>query len=124
MPKAKLPTRYQSVILRRIARSCLVKTYIASRDDPMWSIDGQEISHECAKALIRNGWVVPNRDGLSMFDETQSYYVPGTVTRRSADRRGNDGRPMEDNIPEMGTMADRESSSAETPLFPSRECCL
>src|ERR1044072_1762086 len=117
MPKAKLPTRYQSVILRRIARSCLVKTYIASRDDPMWSIDGQEISHECAKALIRNGWVVPNRDGLSMFDETQSYYVPSLITGKSENRRRDDGGAMERDVPEVGTMADRKSSRTEAPLL-------
>jgi hypothetical protein len=77
MPKLKKPrkpTSYQSSILARIARSRLIKTRLPSKDVPVWIIDGSgEISHECAQALIRNGWVKPQRDGLSMFEESQSY---------------------------------------------------
>jgi hypothetical protein len=57
-----------------IARSPLVKTYSADRRDARWGLmNGQEISDECAKALIRNGWLKPVRDGLTMFDESQTY---------------------------------------------------
>lgn len=72
--KPKTPTLYQAKVLARIARSRLTKTLLPSRADPLWVIDGgDEISSECARALIRNGWVVPQRDGLSMFDESQTY---------------------------------------------------
>jgi hypothetical protein len=52
----------------------LIKTRLANKEVPVWIIDGDgEISHECAMALIRNEWVKPNRDGLSIFDESQTY---------------------------------------------------
>lgn len=74
-PKPKLPTHYQAGVLRQIARSRLIKTHIATKLEPVWTIDGTgvEISNQCAQALIRNGWIKPNRDGLSMFDESQTY---------------------------------------------------
>ena len=72
--KPRKPTIYQTVILTRIARSRLIKTRIASKEVPVWSIDGDgEISHECATALIRNGLLNPQRDGLPMMEETQTY---------------------------------------------------
>ncbi len=72
--KPKRPTEYQSKVLAQIARSRLIKTRLSTREVPLWEIDGiGEISHECAQALIRNQWVIPQRDGLSMFDETQTY---------------------------------------------------
>ena len=74
--KPKKPTIYQSGVLARIAQSKLIKTRLPTKEVPLWIIDGDgEISHECAQALIRNGWVKPNRDGLSMFEESQSYSV-------------------------------------------------
>jgi hypothetical protein len=72
--KPKKPTLYQAAILKQIAGSMLTKTLLPSRAVPLWQIEGgSEISHECAQALIRNGWLKPNRDGLSMFDESQTY---------------------------------------------------
>lgn len=74
--KIKKPTEYHTRVLRMIAQSRLIKTRLSSQDVPRWSVDGIcEISHECAQALIRNGWVVPQRDGLPMFEETQTYVV-------------------------------------------------
>lgn len=71
--KPKRPTHYQSGVLAQIARSRLIKTY--SHDHTaLWSLaDGTPVPAPCALALIRNGWVVPQRDGLSMFEESQSY---------------------------------------------------
>ena len=73
--KPKKPTLHQTRVLAQIARSRLIKTHIVTKPVPVWTIDGSgvEISHECAVALIRNGWVLPQRDGLPMMDETQSY---------------------------------------------------
>lgn len=72
--KPKRPNTYQSRVLTMIAHSRLIKTHLSSREVPLWTIDGTgEISHECAQALIRNGWLVPQRDGLAMFDESQVY---------------------------------------------------
>lgn len=72
-PKPPKPTAYQSQILAIIARSGLVKTHDASRPVPIWTVDGREISNECAQALIRKGWVLPNRDGLGIYDDAQTY---------------------------------------------------
>lgn len=71
--KPKKPTQYQVKILAQIARSPLMKTYT-----PEWTViwglqNGRQISEECANALIRNGWVKPLRDGLGLFDESQTY---------------------------------------------------
>ncbi len=41
----------------------------------VYSAGDTQISNECAEALIRNGWVQPNRDGLGLFDESQTYRV-------------------------------------------------
>lgn len=71
--KPPKPTVYEAGILRRIAGSCLVKTHIATKNGPVWTIDGAEISHECAARLIRKGFVKEQRDGLTMFDESQTY---------------------------------------------------
>lgn len=72
--KERKPSLYQAGILRRIAGSRLIKTYAPERREPLWQIDGDgEISDACARALIRNGWVQPLRDGLSMFDKSQTY---------------------------------------------------
>jgi hypothetical protein len=68
------PTNYEAAVLRMIARTRLVKTYVDSRKTPVWIVEnGCEISHECAQQLIKHGWVVPVRDGLSMFDDSQTY---------------------------------------------------
>lgn len=72
--KPRKPTKYQSRVLAMIARHSLMKTFVPTRPLPFWHVEGiGEISHECAQALIRNGWVKGNRDGLPMFEETQTY---------------------------------------------------
>jgi hypothetical protein len=74
--KPQKPTISQTKILSRIAQSYLVKTQLPSRTTPVWQIDGgAEISDKDAKVLIQNGWLKPQRDGLSLFDESQTYRV-------------------------------------------------
>lgn len=71
--KVKKPTIYQSKILAQIAQSPLIKTYSADRR-VLWGLaNGREISEVCANALIRNGWVKSQRDGLGIFDDSQTY---------------------------------------------------
>ncbi len=67
------PTIYQSQILRQIASSPLMKTYLPDRRVTWGLQNGRPISEACANALIKNGWVKPQRDGLGMFDESQTY---------------------------------------------------
>lgn len=77
------PNRTQCRLLRQIARSRLIKTRLPDRPEPLWLIDGgEEIPHALAVSLVRNGWVVPQRDGLDMFDETKSYVAQTPATRR------------------------------------------
>jgi len=69
------PTQFQSRILAQIARSPLMKTRTPDHKI-VWGLqNGRAISDKCAEALIRNGWVVPQRDGLplGMYDESQTY---------------------------------------------------
>lgn len=74
--KPKKPTLEQASLLRQIAQSRLVKTYISDNPLPLWQIDGgKEISHKTALTLIRNGWIKSQRDGLPTFGDTQSYVV-------------------------------------------------
>lgn len=60
-----------------IAQSgCMMKTRIPERG-VVWAVaNGREVSDKCAEALIRNGWVIPQHDGLGMFEESQSYVLP------------------------------------------------
>ena len=71
--KPKKPSIYQTNILAQIARSPLVKTYSANHKTIWGLANGEEISEACANALIRNGWVKPQRDGLGLFEGTQTY---------------------------------------------------
>lgn len=74
MAKAKKPpkpTIYQSQVLAQIAQSPLMKTYSADHKVKWGLANGKEISEACAAALIRNGWVRPERDGF--FEESQTY---------------------------------------------------
>jgi|KBSMisStaDraftv2_1062788.scaffolds.fasta_scaffold19968_9 hypothetical protein len=81
MPKRPLkrtpkPTIQQAAILKQIARSRLIKTLRPDHADPLWTIDGgPEVPNKCAQALIRNGWLKANRDGLAIFDTSQTYQV-------------------------------------------------
>ena len=71
--KPPKPTKFQTKILAMIARSPLIKTYRPDRA-VVWGLqNGRLISEECANALVRNGWVKPERDGLGMFEESQTY---------------------------------------------------
>ena len=71
--KSAKPTIYQTRILAMIALSPLMKTYTPDRKIIWGLANGREVSDKCAAALIRNGWVVPQRDGLGMFEESQTY---------------------------------------------------
>lgn len=72
--KLKKPTLEQASLLRQIAQSCLVKTYISSNPLPLWQIDGgKEISHKTALTLIGNGWIKSQQDGLPVLGDTQTY---------------------------------------------------
>jgi hypothetical protein len=74
--RQRKPTNDEAAALRMIARSRLIKTYVATRREPVWIIEGgREISDYLAKSLIKHGWVTPVRDGLSMFDDSQTYLV-------------------------------------------------
>jgi L-alanine-DL-glutamate epimerase-like enolase superfamily enzyme len=67
------PTQFQSRILAMIAHSPLTKTYSADHKT-IWALqDGREISEVCATALVRNGWVKPQRDGLGLHEDSQTY---------------------------------------------------
>lgn len=69
--KAPRPTKFQTSILAQIARSPLMKAYSADRK-VLWGLaNGRAVPERCANALIRNGWVTPQRDGL--YGETQTY---------------------------------------------------
>jgi hypothetical protein len=73
--RPKLPTEHQTRILRRIAASgCMMLTHKAGYKDRYTDGDGIEVADYTAKLMIRNGWLVPERD--SMFDLTaQSWRV-------------------------------------------------
>jgi hypothetical protein len=64
---------FQTRILAMIAQSPLMKTYAPDRKVVWGLANGREISGRCAEALIRNRWVVPQRDGLGLFEESQTY---------------------------------------------------
>ncbi len=69
--KAVKPSHTQAMWLRRIAQSRMVKGYVGNKV-PVFSLDtGEEIPPYVALALIRNGWVRGERDG--MFDDPQTY---------------------------------------------------
>jgi hypothetical protein len=66
--KPKMPTEHQTRILRRIAASgCMMLTHAADKDR-YTDATGVTIDHPTAKLMIRNNWLVPERD--SMFDLT------------------------------------------------------
>jgi hypothetical protein len=72
--KAPLPTTEQTMWLRRIAQSPMMKTYDSSLKLHHYSLqDGSAVPSRTAEVLIRNGWVKPRCDGL--FNGTQTYDV-------------------------------------------------
>jgi hypothetical protein len=65
--KPKLPTEHQTRVLRRIAASgCMMLTHKAGHNDRYTDAAGNEVAVYTARLMIRNGWLVPERD--SMFD--------------------------------------------------------
>jgi hypothetical protein len=67
--KPKLPTEHQTRILRRIAASgYMMLTHHADHRDHYADAAGVTVADPTAKLMIRNGWLVPERD--SMFDLT------------------------------------------------------
>lgn len=69
--KPKKPTQFQAKILQQIARSPLMKTHQDGKT--LWGLqNGREISEQCARALINNGWVRPESSGLWPGDD-QTY---------------------------------------------------
>lgn len=71
--KLPKPSTTQAMWLRRISLSPMIKTYIGNRV-PVFSLaNGEEIPPYVAMALIRNGWVRGERDGI--FDDPQTYRV-------------------------------------------------
>jgi hypothetical protein len=76
--KSRLPTHYQSQILRRIAiTGGLMLTHDADHNDRYSDRSGAIIPERTAKLIIRNGWVIPQRD--SMFDLTPQSWVAKTI---------------------------------------------
>jgi hypothetical protein len=67
------PTQFQAKILRMIAQSPLVKTYSADHKAVWALMNGREVSEICAQALIRNGWVRAQNDGLPGIGDSQVY---------------------------------------------------
>lgn len=72
-PKPKKPTLFQARILAAIAHSPLMREFNSDRKIIYKLVNGREISEKCARALIENGWVVPQRDGLGLYDDTQTW---------------------------------------------------
>lgn len=67
--KPKRPTEHQTRILRRIAASgCMMLTHDADHKSRYTDASGATIADPTAKLMIRNGWLIPERD--SMFDLT------------------------------------------------------
>jgi hypothetical protein len=67
--KPKRPTEHQTRILRRIASTgCMMLTHDADHKDRYTDAAGVTVAEPTAKLMIRNGWLVPERD--SMFDLT------------------------------------------------------
>jgi hypothetical protein len=81
MPKAKrspTPTSSQANWLRRIAFSPMMITRTPGENDRYSLSNGAVINERTAKILIRNGWVVAQRDGLPWLgDLPQTYRVRG-----------------------------------------------
>ena len=103
-PNEKRPTWKQHNALKVIARSCLIKTYRSTKLDPVWTADGIEIEHSIAKALILYGWVIPQRDGLGMFEETQTYVVRKPIIE-CVPRRKDDSQILGKPVPAAGEVA-------------------
>jgi hypothetical protein len=67
--RPKLPTEHQTKVLRRIAETgCMMLTHSKDGRDRYTDASGSTIAESVARALIRNGWVVGQRD--PMFDLT------------------------------------------------------
>jgi hypothetical protein len=76
--KQRLPTHYQSSVLKRIAiTGRLMLTHDADHNDRYSDGSGLVIPERTAKLIIRNGWVTAERD--SMFDLTPQSWKAKTL---------------------------------------------
>ena len=74
--KPKKPNLYQARVIKMIAQSGpLTKTYSADHKVLYSLANGTPVPENTVRVLLRNNWLKPNRDGLDMFDESQSYSV-------------------------------------------------
>lgn len=73
MRRPRKPTNEQSSYLAQIARFSLMKSFSADGKTQWQLTNGKTVPEPIARALIRNFWVIPQRDGLGLFDETQTY---------------------------------------------------
>ncbi len=71
--KQRLPTYHQAEIIRRIAiTGSMMLTHEEGHEDRYHDASGRTIAAPTARLLIRNGWLIADRD--SMFDlEPQSW---------------------------------------------------
>jgi hypothetical protein len=70
----KLPTKSQTIWLRRIALSPLMVTRTPEFNDRYSLANGLTVPERTAKILIDRGWVVAERDGM-WSDAPQTYRV-------------------------------------------------
>jgi len=66
------PTPQQVAILRRIAQTRLVVSFVGGRKTYAYA-DGPEVRRQDAERLIRQRWVVPESPGLFHGEEPQTY---------------------------------------------------
>lgn len=69
------PTENEVAMLRRISRGRLLVTMVDGRKVYAYE-DGANCDQRSAQRLIRQGWVVPQDQGLWHGEEPQSYVVP------------------------------------------------
>lgn len=76
--KQSRPTYEQARILKLVAmKGPLVKSYDQNSEVPMFDLaGGGRVAEPTVQALIRRGWIVPQKDGLYDFD-AQTYDLPG-----------------------------------------------
>jgi hypothetical protein len=74
--RRRLPTAQEMRLLKLIARSHVVKTKADGSFHTVWKTgEGEKLPDKQIQAIIRNGWLVPDRAGLGMFDDSVKYNV-------------------------------------------------
>ena len=88
------PTCEQARVLKLVAlKGPLVKSYDPDKSVPMFDLaGGGRVQEPTALALIRRGWLIPQKDGLYDFD-AQTYVLPGVLPGGRAGAGGPGGRP-------------------------------